>query len=168
MLSTPVLGLLIVRSILRFWKGEGYTATHCPPLQVDAPINVLLIRARNFLVHERAMFSASPSIAAALFCVPVFALLSWFDRAYGWREPLQIMGAFVAAVAFLVSIPLAILDIFVGSLPQYYSTPPWLRDQRLNERRIIVRRLNEDARKKGSRRRVSEEWWIPWWARGKE
>lgn len=37
----------------------------------------------------------------------------------------------------------------------------------MNSFRIIVKRLNEDAQKKGSRRWINEEWWILLRARAK-
>ena len=164
----PLLGAYFLSMLKRFWQGRGYFAAQCRPLQVDAPVELLLFRSRRALIYERGLVAAWPTAIVGLFCIPVVILLASLDRAYGWRVPLEIMMVFIVAFVLFVTNPLAILDILVGALPQYYSTPPWLREQRLNERRIIVRRLNEDAQKKGSRRRINEDWWIPWWARERD
>lgn len=164
----PFLGVAIGVMIRRFWVGRGRLVASCQPLDVDAPIDAILLRSRNALIYERAMIVSWPIIAGILVCAPVYVLLGWFYYAHGWRDPLLVAVILGVAALFLFEMPLVILDILVGSLPQYYSTPPWLREQRLNERRIIVRRLNDDAQKRGSRRRINEEWWIPWWARERD
>ncbi|GEM_PF-2733962 len=161
------IGLLALMTVVTFriswsrWTGktpEARAAFQAVP--VDAHIYALRSETADALRQDVEVWR---NLVITTIGLPIFVIgFRWIVRGASMENDfLAGLGLVMMVLACAVVFAVACVYAYGPDLPQYYSTPPWLRKQRLAERRLVAYRLNNFERRK---KPISEDWWIPWWA----